>query len=242
MYLFTYIKQLFEYLKRNEYLKIFQSSDFELKQTIFNTNGTILIMGKRYSGKTSTAKSLYYEYSENVDQWFSFCGSKPEADDWKKVLESQDNVKIASQESLNFLRDLMDKQKNNNEKKEKIGLIFDGVTSIYKFMYNPELKEIFNNGRHYNFFIIVTAVYMKHIPPCLRENIDYLIMSKLSEQTKQIIFREIIQNVKDYNIFNEMYKKEVISKLSPTSIQICKPKFQSLVYENVTEKFTIYKT
>lgn len=98
-------------------------------------------------------------------------------------------------------------------------------------LFNSELfKELFQNGRHYKFWLILSLQYPSNISPCLRQNIDYTFIYKnnnINERKK--IYENYASVIPSFNLFcaimNEItndYTALVINNLSQsTDFQDC---------------------
>jgi hypothetical protein len=59
-----------------------------------------------------------------------------------------------------------------------LGLIMDDLAYDKKMMNNPEIKEIFFNGRHYHITTMIAFQYMMTLSPEFRTNIDYVFVCR----------------------------------------------------------------
>lgn len=98
-------------------------------------------------------------------------------------------------------------------------------------LFNSELfKELFQNGRHYKFWLILSLQYPSNISPCLRQNIDYTFIYKnnnINERKK--IYENYASVIPSFNLFCAImdqitndYTALVINNLSQnTDFQEC---------------------
>jgi len=61
-------------------------------------------------------------------------------------------------------------------KDDRVLLIMDDCMSDKKWIKDPEIGELFFNGRHYHISFILTMQYSKGLPPDMRGNLDYIFL------------------------------------------------------------------
>jgi hypothetical protein len=109
-------------------------------------------------------------------------------------------------------------------------LLLDDCAFESKLFKSELFKEIFNNGRHYKFWLILSLQYPSEIAPCLRQNIDYTFIYKnnnINERKK--IYENYASIIPSFNLFcaimdevTKDYTALVIDNLSQsTDFQDC---------------------
>jgi hypothetical protein len=109
-------------------------------------------------------------------------------------------------------------------------LLLDDCAFESKLFKSELFKEIFNNGRHYKFWLILSLQYPSEIAPCLRQNIDYTFIYKnnnINERKK--IYENYASVIPSFNLFcaimdevTKDYTALVIDNLSQsTDFQDC---------------------
>lgn len=227
----------------------------KLKISPFNINinlvpcPTILVIGKRFAGKSTLSSNLAYIC--NCRSWAAWCGTKDTQDYWSKHFGSSATVRGVGEKDIKSLHRIIKKQdiriRNrklkglNIDRNDCIGLIFDDVTSSRKFCNNQCLTDLFSNGRHYRFVIIICCQYLKQLPPSVRTNTDYIFILHNSKRTCKIIHDEFIEYPDDFHVFMEIIRIVTSKKNSHGNLM-----YNALVYSNITsttelsEIFSVY--
>lgn len=216
--------------------QVFTLTDFKA-DVKFHPYPTILLVGKRNSGKSWTSVSLALEYP-HVQRWCAWCGNKDTADFWAArlgshatVYNTDDRGREALIRAIQYQEEKVRLYKTLQKPlppKYCIGFIFDDCTSKRKFRQGELLEELFSNGRHYEAVIIISAQYIKQLPPILRTNTDYIVMLHNSKKTVRILFEEYVDNPDEFDMFFTLLKQVTGQKDAVTGKKL----FTSLVYDN----------
>ena len=217
---------------------------------------TILMVGKRASGKSTLSAALASMYP-NIPKWAAFCGNASSKKYWAKRFgpcgeASTYEVKDQDRSSIRSLRRIMEFQNQIVKEYEDVrheeppdayslGVIFDDVTSKRSLRRSPELEELFSNGRHLRMLIIVCVQYLKQLPPAIRTNSDYLMILYNSKQTLKILHDEYVQDP-SFDTFVQLTEKVTCATDGKGNPQFC-----ALAYSNCTranridQRFFIFK-
>lgn len=199
---------------------------------------TILLVGKRASGKSTMSVALAEMYN-HVERWAAFCGTKETQDYWAERFGSPATVWGANATGVAALHRIIRYQEKKIQlyrkvlhqpfpKRYTIGLIFDDVTANREFRRGELLEDLFSNGRHYKTVIIVSCQYIKQIPPSIRTNADYLVLLHNSKRTCKILYEEFVENPETYRMFLTMLQ-HVTGAVDPLTNR---PLYNALVYDN----------
>lgn len=197
---------------------------------------TILLVGKRFSGKSTMAVAIASMY--NVEKWVAFAGTKETMDDWARVFQSSACVYGIDKKGKSALHRIIAYQerqatyyqrylKKPFPKELEVGLIFDDISCHREFCRGGLLEDLFSNGRHYKAPIIISCQYLKQLPPTLRTNTDYLFMLHSTKNTCELLYKEYLQVPDDINMFLQLHKYVTTAKYDDG-----KDKFASLVFNN----------
>ena len=146
---------------------------------------TIAMIAKRASGKSYLTREIMYHkrhmpsaiaiskteklnkfYSEFIPESFIFSDYEPEI--LGKIYERQ-----AKMNQDNKRR----KDDGKKEKDDRIMLIMDDcMSSKGSWLKDPNILELFFNGRHHHLSFILTMQFSLGIPPELRSNFDYIFL------------------------------------------------------------------
>lgn len=206
---------------------------------------TILMVGKRASGKSTLSAALASMYPY-IPKWAAFCGNASSKKYWSKRFgpcgeASTYEVKDQDRTALRSLRRIMEFQNNIVKEYEDVrheevpleyslGVIFDDVTSKRSLRRSAELEELFSNGRHLRMLIIVCVQYLKQLPPAIRTNSDYIMILYNSKQTLKILHDEYVQDP-SYDTFVQLAEKVTCAKDRDGNLQFC-----ALAYNNATRE------
>jgi hypothetical protein len=167
---------------------------------------SIVLLGKRRTGKTTWAKMVLTKINKNVDRFVAMCGSKDTEGEWKKIISPL----FVMQKDLAYLQRLRDYQDRKCEhldhdlpipRKLRICVIVDDCGADRKFMHNPIIKDILSNGRHYGMDVLFLCQYLNQMHCENRSQIDYLCMLYTSNaKNMKKVFDEYI-GIGDYRTY-----------------------------------------
>lgn len=221
--------------------------DWEPKQNV--PHPTILLVGKRFAGKSTTAIAVANAY--NFQRWAAWCGTRDTQDYWSTAFGSPASVWGVDHAGIQALVRIVEYQQQKVEmykqmkqpfpKKYSIGLIFDDVTADRTFRKHPILEDLFANGRHYHTMILISCQYVKQLPPPVRTNSDYIFILHNTKATLRILYNEFVENPDTYDMFSQLVRSVTNCKKDGKNL------YMSLVYNNCTsaedlsEIFNIYR-
>ena len=197
---------------------------------------TILLVGKRFSGKSTTSVAIAKQY--DAPRWAAWCGTKDTQDYWAEKFGSpatvwgpDDNGKAALLRIIQFqerqVRLFKKILKKPFPKILTIGLVFDDVTSKRQFRKGEILEDLFSNGRHYKSIIIISCQYIKQLPPAVRTNTDYLFMLHNAKKVVRLLWEEYVENPDEFGMFLDLLRA-VTGQVDMEG----KDMYNSLVYNN----------
>lgn len=212
---------------------------------------TILLVGKRFSGKSYTSVSIAAKF--DVPRWAAWCGTKDTEDFWAERFESNATVKGPDEKGKSYLINIIRYQQRKGRlykrvlnqpfpRKFVVGLIFDDVTSKRQFRKGEILEDLFSNGRHYHAVIIISAQYLKQLPPAVRLNTDYMFMMHNTKRTIKVLYEDYVEEPDEFGMFLDLIRA-VTGQKDAQGNDI----YNALVYDNVkkTQKleeiFKIYR-
>ena len=165
----------------NEFEKL-TLKKFKMKDIV--PNATILLLGRRRSGKSFLTRDIFYHHreipkgiifsgTEDANPFFGdfypdcFIHSEYDPELIRTALTSQGKkVRISRMEG---------KGENGCLPSNRFFIVLDDMLAdANAWKKEKTIQEIFFNGRHFNIFFILTMQYPLGIPPALRSNIDYV--------------------------------------------------------------------
>jgi hypothetical protein len=176
-------------------------------------DSSVLLIGKRKSGKSILVKDIMYNHStipcglvfsgtEDANPFFgefipdSFIYSKYDPQLVKTLITSQSKkVKTARK---NGYADTNGK----NDKNRSFLILDDMLADADSWKKEQTIKELFFNGRHFNIFFILTMQYVLGIPPAMRSNIDYIfIFNEPSIKNRKKIYDDYAGMIPSFDHF-----------------------------------------
>ncbi len=213
---------------------------------------TILLVGKRFSGKSYTSVSIADKFP--VDRWCAWCGTKDTRDFWADKFGSSATVRGPDEAGLKYLIDVKrDQERRVSEYKNirrepfpanlRVGMIFDDCTAERVFRKGQELEDLFANGRHYETVIIISCQYLKQLPPPVRSNADYIFMMHNTKATCKMLHESYVENPDSFEGFLDLIRS-VTGQKDENGNEL----YNGLVYDNVVktskldEMFKVYRS
>jgi hypothetical protein len=217
-----------------------QDFEFDTKQV---PHPTILLVGKRFSGKSTTAVAIAEHFT--VPRWAAWCGTKDTQDYWADRFGSSatvwgpdDNGKAALARIIKYQQRKVRLYKTVLHEpfpeKYSMGLLFDDITSNRNFRKGEMLEDLFSNGRHYKAVLIISCQYLKQLPPAVRTNTDYLFMLHNAKRTCKLLYEEYVENPDDFNVFLGLLRMVTGQKDDRG-----KDLYNALVYDNVIKTYKL---
>jgi hypothetical protein len=156
---------------------------FEIKDMC--EHATIAMIAKRASGKSYLTREIMYHKrsipaaiaisrTEKLNKFYSdfipdsFIYSEYDSDILSKVYERQSIINSENKKR---------KDEGKKEKDDRIMVIMDDcMSSKGTWLKDPNILELFFNGRHHHLSFILTMQFSLGIPPELRSNFDYIFL------------------------------------------------------------------
>ena len=212
---------------------------------------TILLVGKRFSGKSYTSVSIAEKFK--VPRFCAFCGTKDTEDFWAEKFESSASVRGPDEAGKAYLITVIKYQQRKARLYKKvlklpfpnqymIGMIFDDVTSKREFRKGEILEDLFSNGRHYKAVIIISCQYLKQLPPAVRTNADYMFLMHNTKRTCKVLYEDYVEEPSTFGEFLQLLRS-VTGQTDDKGNNL----FNSLVYDNSTtsskleDMFKVYR-
>lgn len=198
---------------------------------------TILIVGKRFSGKSTITCNIAYNL--NLPKWTAWCGTKDTESYWADRFGTKATVHGIDHKGVQKLNEIVawaDTTEGNRSilgnphkrQQNGVGMIFDDVTSNKDFTKNKILDDLFSNGRHYKCAIIICCQYLKQLPPSVRTNTDYIFMMHNTKKTAKMLHEEFVENPHECTLFLKLLQSVTGQKSKDGTFM-----YNALVYSNI---------
>lgn len=142
-------------------------------------NSTILIIGKRGSGKSVLMKDIAYHLARErkIDMGVGFSATEDSNKNLASFLPDSLIHKKYKPEIVQKIYSMQQKHSKRN-KMQNVALILDDCLYEKKQFNSDLVRKLFFNGRHYNLLIMLLAQYSMDLNPSLRGNIDIIFVAR----------------------------------------------------------------
>lgn len=140
-------------------------------------NRTVLIVGKRGTGKSTLLKDILYHLRKRVDTGFAM---SPTQDTIRMFEDCFPRSHIYNEYSLDVVRNMLVSLTSLTEQNKTREIVFtlDDCMFDKGIMKTREMREIHMNGRHLGMWFINCVQYLMDLGPELRSQIDYVFILK----------------------------------------------------------------
>lgn len=148
---------------------------------LMKNDRTILVLGKRGSGKTTLVKDIVFNLRKKLDTGFVIT---PTIDTQIEFEDCFPKSHIYDEYNIETVRNIVDSAESLKAQniERHILLIVDDCMYDNSVMKTVEMRKIHMNGRHFNITLINSVQYLMDIGPAIRGQIDYVFC--LKEGTK----------------------------------------------------------
>lgn len=154
-------------------------------------DSTVSIFGKRNTGKTFYARYLMYQLKDYFP-WGWCMTNTPQNGFWQSMIPEK---RIFKGWRPDVIREIMELQRGRIRRTDVnpyVFVILDDIVSDERLRYDPVLRELYFEGRHFGIFILICSQYVYGLPPGNRANTDFMITFNQQQQ------RQLKQIQEDY--------------------------------------------
>jgi hypothetical protein len=170
---------------------------------------TILIVGKRSSGKTI----MLYDVLSHMRGWFNFGLALSPTQESRQALARHMPVEFIDKPSVERLdhfvttvNDFYDDASAEGAPPRSCFLICDDCAYDDRFMRCKTLQEVFLNGRHFRCTCCMVAQYLKKCSPSLRGNSDFVLVAWDPNADIQEMIWKFWFNMMPKAVFREVFE------------------------------------
>jgi hypothetical protein len=168
---------------------------------------SILLLGKRRTGKTTWARRIVPDLRNQADRFMVMGGTLDSCSEWKQLVHPL-YVHTKSIDRLQQVRDYQDlrvkKYRDSNEpipRHYKLVIVIDDCGSDRTFMTSKILKDLLSNARHYGITLMLCLQYLYQAPPQCRDNFDYIgVLFARNVKAKEKLWSEYASQV-EFRVF-----------------------------------------
>lgn len=152
---------------------------------------TVSIFGKRNTGKSFYARYLLYILKDYFP-WGWCLTNTPQNGWWQQMIPEKRIYKGWRPDLIKKIMEIQRDRIRNREINPFVFVILDDIVSDNALRYDPTLRELYYEGRHFGIFILICAQYVYGLPPGNRANTDFMVTFNQHQQ------RQIKQLHEDY--------------------------------------------
>lgn len=177
-------------------------------------HATIALIAKRASGKSVLVKEILKK-KKKIPSSVVICKTEklnrsygdhiPDA-----YIYYDFDTEILSRLFMRQKKLISDNEKRKKQKKalkdDRVFLVMDDCMSDKKWVKDPNILELFFNGRHYHISFILTMQYSKGLPPEMRGNLDYIFL--LAEDficNRKRLYEDYAGMFPSFDIFQQVF-------------------------------------
>jgi hypothetical protein len=151
---------------------------------LITLDSTITLFGKR-----NTGKSFYARYLLSILQpyfpWGWCLTNTPHNGWWQNMIPEKRIYEGWRPDLIEKIVDIQRKRCRRTDINPYVFIILDDIVSDNRLRYDPVLRKLYYEGRHYKIFILICSQYVYGLPPGNRANTDFMI-TFTQHQRKQI--------------------------------------------------------
>jgi hypothetical protein len=137
------------------------------------TDRVVLILGKRGTGKTVLLKDICYHLHKSLDLGVAMAPTQESVDMFRSFMPPMSVYNDFRADRLEALIEAQRRAQKEN-KYRNVWVILDDCMFDKKALKSKAMRDIFMNGRHYNFLFINLMQYVMDMGPDLRSQVDYV--------------------------------------------------------------------
>ena len=183
---------------------------FKIKSIL--PDATILCLGRRRSGKSFLVRDIFYHH-RHIPSGVIFSGTEEASPFFSDFIpdsfihaeydpELIDNIMTRQKKKIREAK-ITGKSDSGKMPSNNVFIVLDDMLhDAQNWKKEKTIKNIFFNGRHFNFLFILTMQYPLGITPELRSNIDYVfIFNEPSIKNRKKIYDDYGSNIPTFDYF-----------------------------------------
>lgn len=191
--------------------------ELELKEwdpSSMPVDATILLVGKRNTGKTTLTRDLMYHMKNKLDLVVGMNPTEMANHNLEFFIPKALIYHCFSDEKLSHILEWQ-RRCVANDKAMKLGFVMDDCMSEQttgsggkkkKVMGSNDINKVFKLGRHLKMFYINAMQYIKDAPPDIRGNVDLLFaFNTTSGSEREKLWKEYFAMFKNYRDFCKVF-------------------------------------
>lgn len=225
----------------------FGTTHLEIKKFNISEMGehaTMAMIAKRMSGKSYLTKEILY-HRRNIPSAVAISRTEKLNKFYNEFIpdsyiypeyEPEILTKIYERQSIMNKNNDIRKLNGKSEKDDRLMLIMDDcMSSKGKWLKDPNILELFFNGRHHHISFILTMQFSLGIPPELRSNFDYIfLLAEDMISNRKRLYEHYAGMFPTFDIFQQVFTDIT----ADYGVMVINNRIHS---KNITEKVFWYK-
>lgn len=137
-------------------------------------DSTVSIFGKRNTGKSFYARYLL-DILKDYFPWGWCMTNTPQNGWWQMMIPEKKIYKGWRPDLIKKIMEIQRKRIRMTDINPFVFIILDDIVSDQALRYDPTLRELYYEGRHFGIFILICAQYVYGLPPGNRANTDFCV-------------------------------------------------------------------
>lgn len=192
-----------------------QLKKFNIKNMV--NHCTIAMIAKRATGKSYLTKEIMY-HKRNIASAVAISRTEKLNHFYSDFIPDSYIYSEYTPDILSRIYERQSKMNNDNDKRKKNGkkekddsvilIMDDCMSSKGTWLKDPNITELFFNGRHHHLSFILTMQYSVGIPPEMRSNFDYVFL--LAEDTisnRKRLYEHYAGMFPNFDIFQQVFSE-----------------------------------
>ena len=162
----------------------------ELEWDVVPDAAVVVCIGRRKSGKTVNIIDIFYKKRNSFRMGLVFCGSKATVKQYEAHFPASFIYDGYHSAVVGAVIDKQERDVEMNCAKPIFILIDDCMWAKKSLLSDPNIRRLFMNGRHSLIFFVLSMQYAVDLPPSLRSQIDFTLLSReKNPQNRDRLFR-----------------------------------------------------
>lgn len=134
-------------------------------------NSTVLVVGRRGCGKTTTMQHMLHSVMEKLDVVHVFARNRDSLEEYEESIPGCNVHRMLCPKHLKTILD--DQEVKRGER--AMGIVLD-ENLCWKTDFNSVIRRLMTNGRHFNVFVLIAVSNLEAVPKDLRSQLDAVVM------------------------------------------------------------------
>ena len=142
-----------------------------------NINSTVVLIGKRGSGKTSVLKAICHALYQTgkIDLVLAFSATEDSTSALSGIVPPSLIHDVVNPTVIDNVMAVQKRQWKRPQGGKQVLMLLDDVAFDTKMLRSKSIRQLFLNGRHHHICVILSLQYALLLGPCIRGNCDVVV-------------------------------------------------------------------